>query len=51
MLMEIKDGDKPPSHRHLTSDQEKFFAAWQGGTLAVVDNVDAALRMLGLLNH
>lgn len=51
MLMEIKDGAKCPSARHLTPDQEKFFAAWQGGTLAVVDSVDAALRMLGLLNH
>ena len=51
MLMEIKDGNKCPSHRHLPPDQEKFFAAWQGGTLAVVDSVDAALRMLGLLNH
>ena len=49
MLMEIKDGKKRPSERHLTPDQEKFFAAWQGGPLAVIDSVDAALRMAGLL--
>lgn len=49
MLMEIKDGRKRPSERHLTPDQEKFFAEWRGGALAVVDSVDAALRMLGLL--
>lgn len=51
LLLEIKDGKKCPSARHLTPDQEKFFASWQGGTLAVVDNVEAALRMLGLLNR
>jgi len=50
MLMEIKDGEKCPSQRHLTPDQERFFATWHGGTLAVVDSVDAALRMLGLLD-
>lgn len=49
MLMEIKDGKKPPSARQLTPDQQKFFAAWQGGPLAVVDGPEAALRMAGLL--
>ena len=48
MLMEVKDGQKCPSARHLTPDQERFFATWHGGTLAVVDSVDAALRMIGL---
>ena len=48
MLMEVKDGQKCPSQRHLTPDQERFFATWHGGTLAVVDSVDAALRMIGL---
>ena len=49
MLMEVKDGQKSPSARHLTPDQERFFASWHGGPLAVVDSVDAALRMAGLL--
>ena len=49
MLMEVKDGQKCPSARHLTPDQERFFAGWHGGPLAVVDSVDSALRMAGLL--
>lgn len=50
MLMEVKDGKKCPSARHLTPDQERFFAGWHGGPLAVVDSVESALRMAGLLN-
>ena len=50
LLMEIKDGEKRPSARHLTDDQEKFFASWNGGGLAVVDNVEAALRMISVLD-
>ena len=49
LLLEIKDGKKPPSERRLTEDQLKWHGAWRGGPLAVVDSVDAALRMLGVL--
>lgn len=49
MLMEVKDGKKTPSERRLTEDQLKWHGAWRGGPLAVVDSVDAALRMLGVL--
>jgi len=49
LLMEIKDGSKTPSDRRLTEDQLKWHGAWRGGPLAVVDGVDAALRMLGVL--
>ena len=49
MLMEVKDGKKTPSERRLTEDQLKWHGAWRGGPLAVVDSVDAALRMLGML--
>jgi len=49
LLMEIKDGNKTPSERRLTEPQLKWHGAWRGGPLAVVDGVDAALRMLGVL--
>lgn len=49
LLMEIKDGRKTPSERRLTEDQVRWHGAWRGGPLAVVDGVDAALRMLGVL--
>ena len=49
LLFEIKDGRKSPSERRLTEDQLRWHGAWNGGPLAVVDGVDAALRMLGVL--
>ena len=49
LLLEVKDGKKPPSERRLTEDQVKWHGAWRGGPLAVVDGVDAALRMLGVM--
>lgn len=49
LLMEVKDGKKTPSERRLTEDQIRWHGAWNGGPLAVVDGVDAALRMLGVL--
>ena len=49
LLMEVKDGRKTPSERRLTEDQIKWHGAWRGGPLAVVDGVDAALRMLGVM--
>ena len=49
LLMEVKDGRKTPSERRLTEDQVKWHGAWRGGPLAVVDGVDAALRMLGVM--
>jgi Holliday junction resolvase len=42
-LMEIKDGDKPPSQRKLTPDEEKFFALWKGDAV-VVNSIEEALR-------
>ena len=48
-LFEVKDGAKVPSARQLTGDQLKWHAAWQGGTLAVVDGPEAALRMLAVM--
>ena len=49
LLLEVKDGNKPPSERRLTEDQLAWHGAWRGGPLAVVDGPDAALRMLGAI--
>ena len=49
LLMEIKDGRKPPSAQRLTEDQLTWHGAWKGGSLAVVDGPESALRMLGVL--
>ncbi len=37
VLVEIKDGLKPPSARVLTKDQEKFHSAWRGTIRIVKD--------------
>ena len=42
MLMEIKDGNKPPSQRKLTPDQEAFHERWHGG-IATVCNLEEAI--------
>jgi Holliday junction resolvase len=49
LLMEVKDGRKTPSERRLSEDQVRWHGAWNGGPLAIVDGVDAALRMLGVM--
>lgn len=46
LLLELKDGSKPPSARKLTKAEEKFFMEWRGGLIAVVNNVDEALDIL-----
>ena len=46
LLLEVKDGTKRPSARRLTPDQREWHASWRGGTVAVVDGVEAALRVV-----
>jgi hypothetical protein len=46
-LLEIKDGNKPPSRRKLRPGQRVFHATWQG-QIAVVTSVDEALEIVGL---
>lgn len=42
-FLEVKDGDKPPSKRALTPDQQKWHAAWRGHVV-VVNNVEEAIK-------
>jgi hypothetical protein len=51
LLLEVKDGSKIPSARRLTEQQLVWHGAWRGGPLAVVDNVEAALRALRTLQY
>ena len=46
ILMEVKDGNKPPSARHLTTAEQIFFDQWTGGKLFIVNSVEEALEVL-----
>ena len=48
LLMECKDGRRPPSDRQLTIPQQEWIAAWRGA-VHVVLSADDALRALGVL--
>lgn len=44
-LLEIKDGNKPPSHRKLRPGQQKFFHEWKG-QVALVNSVTEAIDLV-----
>lgn len=41
LLLEVKDGRKPPSRRVLTPDEQTFFDNWRGPIYIVYSGVDA----------
>lgn len=47
LLLEVKDGSKPPSARALTGPQVKWHQEWRG-SVSVVTSVSEALRVLGV---
>ncbi len=47
VLMEVKDGKKPPSARKLTPDQVVFHQLW-GECVVVVTSIEEALEAVGL---
>lgn len=47
-LLEVKDGNKVPSARRLTDDEEQWHAAWRGDAF-VVESVEQALRVIGAI--
>lgn len=46
MLIEVKDGAKPPSARRLTEAEQKFHDEWPGSNLYIVNSVEEALALL-----
>lgn len=46
-LIELKDGDKPPSARRLTTDQKSWHAAWRGH-VAIAENIQQAMEIVGI---
>lgn len=44
ILVEIKDGSKPPSQRKLTEGESKFFSTWKG-IWAIVNSVDDVMAI------
>ena len=49
MLVECKDGSKPPSARKHTTVQAKFMSTWRGGPVATVTDVDGARRVARMM--
>ena len=47
-LLEIKDGDKPPSRQTLTADQIIWHNNWNG-VVHIVNNVETALQAVGAI--
>jgi Holliday junction resolvase len=47
VLLEVKDGRKPPSARKLTPDQEQFHKGWAGVPLHIVESPWDALKAMG----
>lgn len=49
-LMEIKDGNKALSKRQLTPAEREFHATW-GGQVAIVEDYEAALAVIGAIGN
>ena len=45
VLVEIKDGSKPPSARALTKDEQKFHDSWKG-SLFVVNGLSDVIALI-----
>lgn len=48
MLLEVKDGSKPPSAQKLTPQQEAWHQDWRGHAV-VVNSPEAALAAIGVI--
>jgi len=46
MLIEVKDGAKPPSARRFIEAEQKFHDEWPGSDLYIINSVEEALALL-----
>ena len=44
-IMEIKDGNKPPSQQRLTPDEERWFENWKGAAAVVNSTLEVDFIM------
>ena len=47
LIVEVKDGKKPPSARKLTEAEQKFHDEYPGDNLFIVNSAEDALAILG----
>ena len=47
-IVEIKDGNLPPSQRKLSAGETKFKDNWKGGKYYIIESVEQAIQMI---NH
>ncbi|MFT5292443.1 MAG: hypothetical protein ACI82F_004531 [Planctomycetota bacterium] len=51
-LIEVKDGNKVPSKRRLTPDQEVFMALWKGANIYIAQDPESVLwPLMGGTKH
>jgi Holliday junction resolvase len=43
-LIEVKDGERPPSQRRLTPDQVRWHRAWLGAPVVILSDLDEAAQ-------
>ena len=50
-LVEVKNPDSRYGRAGLNANQQSWLATWNGGTVATVDSVAAAERLLKVMGH
>ena len=50
VLVEIKDGSKPPSKRKLTPDEQQWHDTWKGGVV-IVESVEDVITLVNNLRR
>lgn len=51
ILIEVKDGSKPPSQRKLTPDQLDWMTNWAGMPVVVANGIDDVIKLLEAIDE